>query len=209
MQAMLAYANRLPALLDALEAGTVRAHEVPAARRAALLNHADEKLRARTAKLLGAGETAASRKEVLDRYAAALQLTGDVASGRKVYEANCAACHKLGDLGHDVGPNLATVRQWGPEQLLVNILDPNREVGPDFAEYVVQLKDGETLSGIVAEENVTSITLKMTGGAQRVLPRGDVKRIAASRVSLMPEGLEAGITSQGVADLIAFLRATP
>ena len=47
----------------------------------------------------------------------------------------------------------------------------------------------------------------MTGGAQRVLPRASVKRIAASKVSLMPEGLEAGIPVQGMADLIGYLRA--
>ena len=140
MQALLAYANRLPALLEAVEKGTVNASEVPAARRAALITHADEAIRARATRLFGAANESGTRKDVLDRYAAALQLPGDPAAGRKVYEANCAACHKLGDLGQDVGPNLATVRQWGPEQLLVNILDPNREVGPGFAEYVVQLK---------------------------------------------------------------------
>jgi putative heme-binding domain-containing protein len=144
---------------------------------------------------------------VLQRFAAALSLPGDPAAGRALFDSGCATCHKLGDRGVDVGPNLATVRQWSPEQLLTNILDPNREVAPAFEQYVVQLADGETLAGVVAEETGNSLTLKLTGGAQRVVPRQSVKRIAASKVSLMPEGLEEGITPQQMADLIALLRS--
>ena len=91
----------------------------------------------------------------------------------------------------------------------MNILDPNREVAPASPSTSCSSTDGETLSGIVTEETGTSITLKMAGGARRVLPRQSVKRIAGSPLSLMPEGLETGITPQQMADLIAFLRASP
>jgi putative heme-binding domain-containing protein len=208
--ALLAYKNRIPALLDALEAGRVSPADIPAANRTALVSHEDSAIRTRAAKLFGpAAEPGAGRKEALARYSSSLQLTGDAAAGRKVFEANCVACHRVGDLGNDVGPNLATVRQWSPEQLLTNILDPNREVAPAFTQYVVQMHDGETLSGVVADETGTSITLKMSGGATRVLSRQNVKRVAGSQLSLMPENLEAGIPPQQMADLIAFLRGEP
>jgi putative heme-binding domain-containing protein len=206
LAAVLAYKNRLPALLDAIEAGRVPAADIPAAVRAALVGHADAKIKDRAVKLFGAAATPSARKDVLARYTPSLQLPGDAAAGRKVFEANCVACHRVGDLGADVGPNLATVRQWSPEQLLTNILDPNREVAPAFTQYIVQMNDGETLSGVVADETGTSLTLKLSGGTTRVLSRQNVKRVAGSPLSLMPENLEAGITPQQMADLIAFLR---
>jgi putative membrane-bound dehydrogenase-like protein len=206
LAAVLAYKNRLPALLDAIEAGRLPAADVPAAARATLVGHADATIKGRAVKLFGATTAPSARKDVIARYALSLQLPGDAAAGRKVYETNCVACHRVGDLGADVGPNLATVRQWSPEQLLTNILDPNREVAPAFTQYVVQMTDGETLSGVIADETGTSLTLKLSGGTTRVLSRQNVKRVAGSPLSLMPENLEAGITPQQMADLIAFLR---
>jgi putative membrane-bound dehydrogenase-like protein len=209
LAALLAYKNRLPALLDALESSHIPVGDIPAASRAALVGHADAAIKARAVKLFGEASTPSARKDVIARYAESLKLTGDAASGRKVFEANCVACHRAGELGADVGPNLATVRQWSSEQILTNILDPNREVAPAFTQYVVQMTDGETLSGVVADETGTSLTLKLSGGTTRVLSRQNVKRVAGSPLSLMPENLEAGITPQQMADLIAFLRSEP
>jgi putative heme-binding domain-containing protein len=209
LAALLAYKNRLPALLDALESSHIPVGDIPAASRAALVGHADAAIKARAVKLFGEASTPSARKDVIARYAESLKLTGDAASGRKVFEANCVACHRAGELGADVGPNLATVRQWSSEQILTNILDPNREVAPAFTQYVVQMTDGETLSGVVADETGTSFTLKLSGGTTRVLSRQNVKRVAGSPLSLMPENLEAGITPQQMADLIAFLRSEP
>jgi putative membrane-bound dehydrogenase-like protein len=206
VQAMLGYKNRVPALLEALEAGKVLVRDIPTSRRPSLVNHADESIRTRAAKIFGDASVSANRKAVIDKFKSSLDLRGDAAVGRKVFEAACVQCHRIDNVGTDVGPNLATIRQWSAEQILTNVLDPNREVAPAFSEYVVQLTDGETLSGVVAEETGTSITLKMSGGAQRVLSRQSVKRIAGSGVSLMPEGLEAQMSSQQMADLIAFLR---
>ena len=66
--------------------------------------------------------------------------------GRKVFETSCVACHRAGDIGtQDIGPNLANIRAWNPEQVLINILDPNREVVPNFLAYTVETKSGKTL----------------------------------------------------------------
>jgi putative membrane-bound dehydrogenase-like protein len=209
LTALLAYKSRLPALLDALESDRIPKADIPAAARATLVGHADAAIKARAVKLFGEASTPSVRKDVIARYASSLQSTGDAVNGRKVFETNCVACHRVGDLGADVGPNLATVRQWSPEQLLTNILDPNREVAPAFTQYIVQMTDGETLSGVIADETGTSLTLKLSGGTTRVLSRQNVKRVAGSPLSLMPENLEAGITPQQMADLIAFLRSEP
>lgn len=203
--AMFTYANRIPALLDAVEAQKVAVRDVPGSRRLALTHSLDPALRARAEKLF-AGNAAASRTDAIARYMPAARLKGDSAAGHKIYAAICINCHRLGNEGNDVGPNLATVRNWSPEQIIVNVIDPNREVAPAFVEYIVETTDGETLNGIISDETASSVTLKWAGGQSRTLSRQQIKRIAATRLSLMPEGLEGSFTVQQLADLIALIR---
>ena len=207
VQAMLGRASRLAALLDAIEAGRVAPGHVPASRRTLLLRHADATIRSRATKLFGDAVGGGGRKEVIEQYRPALGLAGDAAGGRKVFEERCATCHRAGDLGHELGPNLATIRSWSAEQLLVNTLDPNREVAPEFVEYVVELVDGRTVSGVITAETAAGVTLAQPGGARETVLRRDVRRLSGSGLSVMPEGLESELTAQDLADLLTFLRS--
>src|SRR5204863_9189415 len=134
------------------------------------------------------------------KYQPALSLKGDSARGKTVFEAACATCHRAGDLGKDVGPNLATIRQWSPDQALINILDPNREVAPNFVSYTVETKDGRTLDGLITDESAASLTLKRAEGLTEILLRRDIAQLSGSGLSLMPEGLEAAISVEQMAD---------
>src|SRR5262245_51467345 len=91
------------------------------------------------------------------------------------------------------------------DQLLLHILDPNREVKPSFAEYVVELKDGRTVSGILAEESPGGVTLRRASNVSETLLRQQIERMTSSGLSIMPEGLEAAISPQAMADLLALL----
>ena len=206
--AMLGGRDRVMPLLEAIEKGDVPANQIPFARRALLLRSPDEKVKALATRLFG-DTAAASRHDVIAKYRPALTRPGDPVRGREVFQAACAACHRAGDLGQDVGPNLATIRQWSPEQTLLNILDPNREVAPNFIHYVIETKDGRTVDGMIAEENASSVTLKRLGGVQETVLRRDIARLQGSSLSLMPEGLEAAINVEQMADLLAFLLAPP
>ncbi len=206
--AMLGSRTRILPLLEAVERGDIPANQIPFARRAVLLRSSDAKVKELAARLLGES-AAGSRNEVIEKYKPALAMKGDAARGRKVFEMTCIVCHRAGDIGTDVGPNLATIRQWNPDQVLINILDPNREVAPNFLNYIVETKDGRTLSGIIAAESPASVTLKAAGGAETSVLRAEISQIIASKASLMPEGLEAAITVEQMADLIAFLLADP
>ena len=96
--------------------------------------------------------------------------------------------------------------QHPPEKLLVNILDPNADVQPGFHAFQATLTGGEELYGIIAAETGNSVLLKLADGSVRTLLRSQIESLRGSDLSLMPEGLEAGLTSQDLADLIAFLK---
>ncbi|MEW6305163.1 MAG: PVC-type heme-binding CxxCH protein [Verrucomicrobiota bacterium] len=207
-QAMLGRKERLLPLFDAVEDGRVLASQIPPSRRAVLLKHADPVIQQRAAKLFGQ-DAVTPRKEVIEKYRSALALKGDAKRGQQIYTTACLACHRMGDQGNDVGPNLATVRAWSVEQLLTNILDPNREVSPNYVEYLIELKDGQTVSGLIATETANSLTLKRADGAQETVLRQNIAQMSSSGLSLMPEGLEATVTPQQMADLIAFVLSAP
>jgi putative heme-binding domain-containing protein len=196
--------DRVLALLDAVEKGSVPPADFPIAQQAQLRSHRDAALRERAQKLFGRVPTGA-RQSVVETFQPALALKGDVANGRKLFQARCATCHKLGGEGHALGPDLATVKSGGKEKLLIAILDPNREVAPNFASYSVETKDGESLSGILASESAASVTLRMAGGAESVMARANIASLQSQGRSLMPEGLEEGLKPQDLADLMEFV----
>ena len=206
--AMLGGRSRLLPLLRAIEHGVITANQVPFASRAALLRSTDAQVKELATKIFS-DAAPGPRKEVIAKYQIALSMKGDASRGRKVFESVCATCHRAGDLGKDVGPNLATIRQWNPEQVLSNILDPNREVAPNFVAYTIETKDGRTLDGIIAEESAASLTLKRAEGVTETVLRRDIAQLSGSGLSLMPEGVESAVSIEQMADLIAFLLAPP
>jgi putative heme-binding domain-containing protein len=84
-------------------------------------------------------------------------------------------------------------------------LDPNREVRPEFVSYVVETKDDESLIGLIAAETGSTVTLRQAFGKQDVVSRGTIKKMQSQGQSLMPEGLEAGLGPQDLADLLTWI----
>jgi putative membrane-bound dehydrogenase-like protein len=205
VEALFARSDRLLALLDAVEAKTVAASDIDPSRVKQLLSHPNTTVQTRAAKLL-AGATRADRAEVIARFRNTLTLAGDRDRGRTVYRKVCSTCHKAEGQGIDVGPNLATVTGRTPEDLLIHILDPNREVAPNYVNYNIETVDGLVVSGLIAEESANAVTLKRAEGATDIVPRKRIESIASTGLSLMPEGLEQGLSPQDVSDLIAYVR---
>lgn len=199
--------ERAVALLDAVEKGRVAAADVPPARRALLMKSKDAALAARAVKLLT--QTTGKRAEIVARYRAALAIAGDVERGHKVFSRECKTCHRLRDEGFEVGPNLATILHRSPDELMTHILDPNREVSPNYLVYAVAVDDGRTLTGLIAEETAASLTLRKAENVRQEVLRSQIDEIFATGQSLMPEGLEQKVTVQEMADLLAFLLHRP
>jgi putative membrane-bound dehydrogenase-like protein len=198
--------DRLTQLLDAVEDGRVEPSTLGRARLTQLTRSRDDVIRKRAQALLRK-VLPADRTGVLDRYRPALTLKGNLARGREVFRTNCASCHRIGDLGVDVGPdlvNLAARRSKG--FLVADIVDPNANIVAGFEEYLVETTDGRTLSGIIASESATTVRLKRKEGAEDTVLRANIANLRTSAVSAMPEGLEENISVPDMADLLEFLK---
>jgi putative membrane-bound dehydrogenase-like protein len=202
---LLSRTDRTAKLLDAIETKKILPAQLSVAAKATLGRQKTPALAERIAKLIVDGSSS-NRKEVITKYASVISINGDVTRGSKVYEMACMVCHKFADKGNDVGPHLGTIKAWTAEQLVTNILDPNREVSPNFALYIVETNDGRTLAGLIASETAGNLTLKRADGGTDTVLRSEIKSLTSPGISLMPEGLEAAITPQQMADLIAYLK---
>lgn len=203
---LLSRTDRITKLLDAIESKKITPAQLSAAAKATLGRQKTPALAERIAKLIGDGGSS-NRKEVIAKYAAVMTLAGDATRGAKIYEAACMVCHRHMDRGNDLGPNLGTIQAWTAEQIITNVLDPNREVSPNFALYIVETNDGRTLTGLITSETGGNLTLKRADGGTETVLRSEIKSLASPGISLMPEGLEGAITPQQMADLIAYLKA--
>lgn len=192
------------ALLDAIDAGTIKPSEIPHVRRNALVRSANAAVKERSVAMFRS--LIESRQKVVDKYRDALpNLKSDFAKGETVFRRECQACHRVNNIGTEIGPSLATIRHRAPEEVLLHILDPNREVAPNFVAYAVETNDGRVLTGLIVEDTASSITLIRTTGTRETILRSNIETIAATGQSLMPPGLEDRVTPQEMSDLLAFL----
>jgi putative heme-binding domain-containing protein len=152
-----------------------------------------------------AGAGVARRADVVANYQTALKLAGNVDHGRTVFQKACATCHVLEEKGTQVGADLKSIREKGPEAIMLNILDPNREINPKFLTYTASTSAGRVFTGMIMEETPNNLTIRQADGVSVPIVRTEIDEIESTGMSYMPEGLESQIDHQSMADLLAFL----
>ena len=105
-----------------------------------------------------------------------------------------------------MGPDLRAVTNREASALYAAILDPNRAVEPLYQAYTAITRDGSVHYGILKQELGHSVTLQTLDGTEHQVLRRDLESLETSQASLMPEGLELGLSDQALADLIAFVQ---
>ena len=206
LDAILLRSQRVTALLDAVEKKNISAGEIEPARRQALLKNTDDAIRIRAEKIF-ASQINPDRQRIIEHYTESVaRLRGDSARGALIFQGTCFQCHGQAANGNRVGPDLSTLEDRSPPTLLVAILDPNREVKPIFVAYDVQTADGRDYLGVIAGETSNSVTVRRAGGIDETILRARIKSMRSTNLSLMPDGLEAGINEQQMADLLRYLQ---
>ena len=150
---------------------------------------------------------ATDRGRALRAFRSVPSKRGDPAKGREIYKKLCMQCHKAGNEGQEVGPAFVTVKDKTPEELMVQILDPNREINQKYVNHRILTKSGVIVDGILLSDTATSVTLRRAKGETDTILKVSIEKMITTGVSLMPEGLEKGISVQDMADLIAFIRS--
>ncbi len=148
--------------------------------------------------------------------ASLLALEGDAAHGRDLFldpRAQCSTCHAftLGGRrkGGDIGPELTGVRtKFDAAHLFDALLNPSAEIAHGFETWRVETKDGELVAGFLLADGPTLI-LKDTQGKRHALAADEIDERRQEKLSVMPDGVAAGLSDQELADLVAFLRADP
>src|SRR5690606_17899921 len=146
------------------------------------------------------------RQKVLADYQQALELPADPVRGQEVFKQRCATCHRIGDIGVNVAPDISDSRTKTPLQILTDILHPNRAIDSNYISYTIITTDGRALTGIIASETGGSVTIRQPENKTITLSRQEIDEMQSSGVSLMPEGLEKDINHQQMADLVAFIK---
>jgi putative heme-binding domain-containing protein len=143
------------------------------------------------------------------RPAAILNLKGDAERGRAVFFATgmtCQNCHRIGDKGINLGPDLSTIgKTRSREDLLDSILDPSRRIEPQYVSYNVETKGGRHVTGLLVKRDASEVILRDVQNQEIRLRVEEVKQMDVSRISLMPDGLLRDLTAQQAADLVEFL----
>ena len=189
-------------VLSAVETKRLPASALAGVRRRQILASKDPAIKAQAERLL----TASVRPEALAEAKQALDLKPDPAAGRGSFQALCSSCHRLEREGHAVGPDLADIRRQTKENILFHIVNPDAEIAPAFTAYLAEAKDGRVLSGVLVGDTPTSVTLRGPLGVESTLLRADLAKLESLPSSLMPTGLEAGLSKQQLADLLAYLK---
>lgn len=196
--------SRMKILLEALEAGKVMPTSVGWQRSIRLMTQRNIEFRNRARTFFSTDD---GRKKVIDEFRAALDLKGDVARGRDVYQRSCAICHQVkGEGGIAFGPDLGTIQSWPASGIMENIIDPNQSISHGFDLWNVVLRNGETLQGVITSETSSAVTVRNANGQVTTVAREDIGSQKALNMSAMPVGLEKDISHQEMADLLAFLR---
>lgn len=201
---LFARGDTLSPLLDAVAQGAIGMRAFDAGQVAQLVQHKNPELRARARELFK-DYFGGPHADTVARFRPALQRPASFEHGRTLFIENCAKCHTFNGEGFRVGPDLAFMASAGADRLLKAILDPNAEVNMLYYSYTVETTDFQTITGIIAAEDDTSLLLRGPSGEENVISRDNIDTMSTFNQSLMPEGWDTAFGEQGIADLIAYL----
>jgi putative heme-binding domain-containing protein len=150
-------------------------------------------------------------EEILD-YHTKDEKGGSAEAGRPLFEKQCAACHRFGAIGKDVGPDLTTIAsRFKKADLLESILWPSKVISDQYQAEMFELKDGKIVTGVIVRETAAAVQVRTAESPDKpvAVPKGQIANRETSTVSLMPAGLLDGLSHADIANLLAFMLAPP
>jgi len=201
-------ASSAAALVEALERRQFEVSAVPVEMRDKLRLVADNALGDRLDRLFGPRPKARMGADAagIARITAAATGTGNVYRGRTHYQQRCAACHRLFNVGGEIGPDLTAFKRDDLASLILAIVSPNAEIREGYEPFVLTKKDGTVHSGFIATQDERRVVLRDMAGLSVSVDRGDLASLRGLGTSLMPAGLLDGLSDADLRDFFAYLR---
>ena len=141
-------------------------------------------------------------------FARILRREGNPEAGRQLFDQACRICHQIGDHGSLVGPQLDGIANRGPERLLEDILDPNRNVDPAFRTETLTLDNGDVLTVLFRSRSDDQTVFANAAGQEFALSNASILERRSANRSLMPDNYLQVLTEPQIVDLASFLLAT-
>jgi putative membrane-bound dehydrogenase-like protein len=192
-------------LIEELEAKRIKPNDLGVSAIFRLRTHPDKAVAKKAAEVLDAilGTQNKAKDSIIESLFPAVSKAGDAAKGKQIFTENCLKCHGYKGEGRSIAPDLTGMGVHGKHELLVNIIDPNRQVETNYVSFNVRLKNGEVFNGLVAKETRDLVVLKNNEG-DREIRRSDIDAMVSTGLSLMPEGLES-LGADAIRDILTFL----
>lgn len=134
---------------------------------------------------------------------------GSADAGGELFTKHCAACHRLGQQGGLIGPQLDGIGQRGPARLLEDILDPSRNVDEAFRTTIVTLADGRVVAGLRLREEGGDVVFADATGKEVRVANAEIEETATSRTSPMPANMIDQVGETNLPHLLAYLLQQP
>ena len=150
-------------------------------------------------------------EEIFD-YQNKQETPGSAEAGRPIFDKVCAACHRFGEMGKDVGPDLTTIAsRFKKKDVLESILWPSKIISDQYQAEMFELTDKSVVTGVLVRESATAVFIRTAENPDRPVqvPKAKIANRATSPVSLMPEHLLDGYTQADIANLLTFVLAPP
>jgi len=202
-------ANAKP-LLAAVAEKKIPAQDLTAELVRQLRNLKDPQIDERVTKHWGVTrETEADKLADIERFRKLIATKGygDARRGRAVYARVCQQCHTLYGEGGKVGPDITGSNRGDLDYVLHNAVDPNSVIPNDYRTSNIETKDERSITGIVTKQDDNALTI-VTANETLIIPRNELKSVAQTELSMMPEGLLQALTEDEVRDLLAYLKTS-
>jgi putative heme-binding domain-containing protein len=138
-----------------------------------------------------------------------VKMKGDAANGAKVFrrqEINCIGCHQVNGEGADVGPALSEIgTKLAREAIYESILDPSSGISFGYEAWRIELESGDEVFGLITSDSAEEITVKSQTGISTRYKKSGIAKRTQLKDSIMPQGLQMGMTTQELVDLVEYL----
>jgi putative membrane-bound dehydrogenase-like protein len=153
----------------------------------------------------------AARRRVLESLPARIAKEGRADDGKKLFESGvgaCVTCHRIGEVGNLVGPNLSTIGSIRVERdILESILFPSNSLARDYETHAIETADGQSYLGVIRASLPDVLVFADVGAQEHRIAHSQITANTTLTTSLMPQGLDKALTEQQLMDLVAFLRS--